>query len=266
MSQRKLSLFPKGAHQSKALLCAPQRPARGQGKMLKILRAKIGHSVILPVAPDVFGGIEFRSIGRKSGQDDLAVLFAQEIPNLATTMNRQAIPDDKQLSLDLAAQVREEVQHLWCTNSSRIQPEVKLPPGNAGNHRKLLPVKMKFQLWRLTAGRPSAADMWTLGDATFIYKDDGTMFAEGFFLRAGQVYRCQRRMASSSRSMALREGRWQLHPRWRSTFQTWPGWYVTPQVSRITPATRGKVQRQLLYPCASGPSSKARLICLWTPP
>jgi len=216
--------------------------------------------MIFPISPDIFRGIEFWRISRESRQEYLTALPFQELTHLAAAMNWQTVPDDQQFSANVAAQMSKEVQHLGSTDRPWIEAEVKLPPRNAGDNRKLLPVKMKFQLRRLPAGRPCSADMWTLGDTAFVYKDDGTALAEGFFLRAGQVYRFQRRMASSSRSMAFLEGRWQLQPRLRSTFQTWPGWYLTPHVSRITTATRGKVQRQLLYPCASGPSSKARLI------
>lgn len=214
-----------------------------------------------PVSPDVFCRIEFGRISRETCQEHMAALPFQKSPQLATSMNGQAIPNDKEFSSHLAAQMGQEVQHLRGADRPGIEAEVELPPRNAGDHRKLFPVKMKFQLRRLPAGRPCATDMRTLADAAFVYKDNGAALAKGFFLRAGQVYRFQRRIASSSRSRALLEGRWQLHPRLRSTFQTWPGWYVTPQVLRITTATLGKVQRLLLYPCTSGPSIKARLIC-----
>ena len=221
---------------------------------------------MLPVSPDIFRGVEFGRIGRETGQEHVTALPFQKTLHLAAAVNRQAVPNDQQFSSHLAAQMGQEIQYLGRADRSRIETEVELPPSNAGNHRKLLPVKMKFQLRRLPARRPCSTDMRTFADTAFVYKDNGTAFAEGFFLRAGQVYRFQRRIASSSRSKDLLEGRWQLHPRLRRTFQTWPGWYVTPQVSRITTATRGKVQRLLLYPCASGPSIKARLIrshCRW---
>ena len=224
MSQRKLSLFPEGAHQREVFLGSPQGSARCQGKVREVRRAQIGHGVILPVAPDVFGGIEFWCIGRESRQEDVAVLFVQEGPDLATAMNRQTIPDDQQLPSDLAAQAREEVEHLGGANRARIQPEVKPPPGNTGNDRKLLPAEVELQLRGLATRRPCPADMGTLGNPALVYEDDGSVFPEGFFLRAGHLYRFHRRMASSSRSTAFLEGRWQLHPRWRRTLQTWPGW------------------------------------------
>jgi len=260
MSQRKFSLFPEGTHQGEAFLCPSQGSACGHGEVRKVLRAEVGHAVVLPVAPDVLGGIELRSIGRKSGQEDLPGVSGQEIPDLATPMHRQAIPDDKQPPPDVAPQMSQEVQDLRCADRSGIQPEVELPPGNASNGRQMLPVEVKLQLRGLSAGCPGPADMRTFGNSTLVYENDGSAFSDGFFLRAGHLYRFQRRMASSSRSTALPEGRWQLHPRWRSTLQTWPGWYEMPQVSRIASATRGRVHRQLLYPWASGPSSRTRLI------
>src|SRR5665213_3437935 len=44
----------------------------------------------------------------------------------------------------------------------------------------------------------------------------------------------------------------------RSTFQTCPGWYVTPVVFSITSATRARVHRSVGYPFAFGPFWRAR--------
>lgn len=261
MSQRKLSLLPEGAHEGCAFLNTSQRTACRHGEVPEVLCAKVGHRMILPVAPYVFRRIEFRRIRRQRCQDDSSVLFGQEIPHFAAAMNRQAIPNDEKLVPDLAFQVGKEVQHLRSTDCSRIQPEVELPPCDSGDGRQMLPVEVEFQLGRLPARCPCPADMGTFGNPALVYENDGSALADGFFLRAGHLYRFQRRTASSSRSTAFLQGRWQLQPRRRRTFQTWPGWYETPQVSRIAVATRGRVHRQLLYPWASGPSSNTRLIC-----
>ena len=63
-------------------------------------------------------------------------------------------------------------------------------------------------------------------------------------------------MASSSRSVARRAGRWRLHPIWRSTRQTWPGWYFTPVTCSITSATRASVHNSVGNPLALGPFSR----------
>ena len=64
-------------------------------------------------------------------------------------------------------------------------------------------------------------------------------------------------MATSSRSVAWRAGRWRLHPIWRSTRQTWPGWYLTPVTASITSATRASVHSSVGYPLAVGPLRSA---------
>lgn len=260
MSQKKLSLFPEGTYQREPFLHPSQESAGGHRAVRKVFRAEVGHAVVFPVVPDELGGIEFQRIGRKSGQEDLSGVSGQEIPNLATTMNWQAIPDDKQQPTDLPPQMSQTVQDLRGTDRSGIQPKIEPPPSNASNGRQMLPVEVKLQLWGLSAGRPGPADMRTLGRSALVYENDGSALSESFFLRAGHLHRFQRRMAFSSRSTTFPEGRWQLHPRRRSTLQTWPGWYEMPQVSRIASATRGRVHRQLLYPWASGPSSRTRLI------
>ena len=54
--------------------------------------------------------------------------------------------------------------------------------------------------------------MRLLTQSAFVDEDDRTFFFAGFFLMAGQVLRCQPRMASSLRSRALPTGRCGLQP------------------------------------------------------
>ena len=78
------------------------------------------------------------------------------------------------------------------------------------------------------------------------------------FFNLGQRSFTQRSMASSSRSVAWRAGRCRLQPIRRSTFQTCPGWYLTPVTFSITSATRARVHRSVGYPFALGPFWRAR--------
>lgn len=262
MSQRKFSLFPESAHERDSFLGAFQSAACCRSEVREVFGAEIGHGVTLPVTPDVLGRIQFWGIWRKSRKKDSTALSTKEFSDFPAAMNWKSVPNDEQPSPDLTTQMMEEVEYLRRADCARIEPKVELPPSNTGNDGELLPIEVKLQLRCLTPGCPCSADVRALRDSTLIYKDDGSAFSEGFFLRAGHLYRFQRRMASSSRSMALPEGRWQLHPRIRSNLQTCPGWYVTPHVLPMASAIRGSVQRPLLYPCASGPSSKTR--CIFT--
>jgi hypothetical protein len=121
---------------------------------------------------------------------------------------------------------------------------------------------MELQLRRLATRRPCATNMGTFRQSALVDKHEGATLPEGFFLRAGQVYRFHRWIASSSRSMAFPAGRWQLQPNERNTRDTWLGWYETPQNCSITIATRGKVHRPLWNPWDCGPSWRTRF--RWT--
>lgn len=228
---------------------------------MEVFGAEVGQLMTFPEAPDVFRGIEFRGIRREGGQNHPAILPGHQVSNAATSVNRQSIPNDQQMAVNLAAQMAEKIHNLRSFDGPRIQAEIELPPRDAGDGRKILPVEVERQLWRLSTGSPCTTDVGTFRKPAFVYEDDGPPLPEGFFLRAGQVYRFQRRMASSSRSRAFRAGRWQLHPKTPSIFDTWPGWYETPQMSWMVLAIRGKVHSPLLYPWASGPSSNTRRRC-----
>jgi len=76
-------------------------------------------------------------------------------------------------------------------------------------------------------------------------------------LTCGHVSSRQAVIASSSRSRARRSGFCGLQPRSRSTYQTWPGWYLTPKWVSITRATRSRVHKSVAKPATSGPCRKS---------
>jgi hypothetical protein len=154
--------------------------------------------------------------------------------------------------------VPEEIHNLRCANRTGIQTEIESPPRDSGNHREGFPVEMKSQLRGLAPRGPRTTHMRAFTQSAFVYKDDRSRFPAGFFLRAGHWYRFQRRIASSSRSIALPTGRWQLQPSSRSTRHTWPGWYLTPHSFSMISATRGNVHNPVSYPWACGPSCRIR--------
>jgi hypothetical protein len=257
-SQRKLGLFPESPDKGRALLHSSQRLSGMTGEVVKVFGAEVGHLMAFPVTPHIFGGIKFRGIGRQPRQMDTPVLLGQEVTHTAATVSRQPIPNDQDLSLDVALQMAEEINNLWRLDGAGVETEVELPPGDASDGREALPVEVKLQLRGLTARSPCAANMGAFRKTAFVYEYDGSSFAAGFFLRAGQVYRFQRRIASSSRSIAFLEGRWQLQPRPLRSLETWAGWYETPHTSWMTRVIRGNVHRLVPYPRASGPSMSTR--------
>ena len=89
-------------------------------------------------------------------------------------------------------------------------------------------------------------------EPALVLEDDPSVPGPGVFFTLGQRSLTHCSMAASSRSRARRAGRCRLHPIWRSTRQTWPGWYFTPVTRSITSATRASVHSSVGKPLAFG--------------
>ena len=100
--------------------------------------------------------------------------------------------------------------------------EIETPERHTGRHRDGFPVEVILQDRRLTTGCPRPATVWALAQSAFVDEDNRTPFFLGFFLIAGQVFRCHSRMASSLRSNARPAGRCGLQFSCRNSFQTCP--------------------------------------------
>jgi hypothetical protein len=148
-SQKELGLFPESPDKGRAFLHSPQGLSGMPGEVAKVFGAEVGHLMAFPVAPDIFGGIEFRGIGRQPGQMNAPLLLGQEVAHSTATVSRQSIPNDQDLSLDMPLEMAEEINNLWRFDGAGIKAEVELPPGDARDGRKALPVEVKLQLRRL---------------------------------------------------------------------------------------------------------------------
>ena len=135
-------------------------------------------------------------------------------------MGLRTIPDHQQLAWQVAQQMTQEVHYFGRANGSLVKPEIEVPPSDAGHRREQLPIEMILQHRSLSARGPGAHPMGPLAQPALVDKDDGTPFAERFFLIRGQPTRFQSRMAFSSRSSARPLGRWQLQPSRRRMRQT----------------------------------------------
>jgi len=189
-----------------------------------VLGADVGKLVLLPVPPDVFHRIKFRSVARQVLGLDVAVGVADELLYERATMCRQTVPNDQQRTMNVTHQRLEEVDHLGSADPLGIEPEVEVAKGDAGGRRKLLPIEVECQNGRLSARRPSAAAIRLQAQSAFIDEDDRALLCLGFFLRAGQVVRFHVRIAFSLRSRAFPTGRCGLQLSACSNFQTWPSW------------------------------------------
>src|SRR5689334_902225 len=263
-SQRKLGLLPECPDQRRASLAAPQLTTGFLAQMRDVLGTEVRQGVTFEVAPDVFGRVEFRRVGGQSRQHDVSGRTLHVVLHPPAAMHRQAVPDHQQPAFHLAAQVAQELHRLRGFDAAAIKPKVKLPPGDAGNHRKISPSVIESQLGRLADGCPGAHDAGTFREAAFVHKDQRAAFFQGLFFSAGQVCFFQRAIAFSSRCVALSIGRWRLQPRRPSSRQTWPGCRRTPLCRWINWATRGKVQRSLRKPWACAPWTRAfSSFCRW---
>src|SRR5205823_11389481 len=209
--------------------------------------------MMLPVSPDVLHGIKLRSIGWQTLKADGAGLLGHKVFNQPATVGSGAIPDHQQLSFDVTFQMGEKLNDLGASDIAGIQLKVKVPPGNSGDRRKLLPVKRVLQHRSLSFRGPCPTTVWPLTKPALVNEHYRAPLALGFFLTSGQRLFCQRLMAGSSRSRAFPVGRWQLHPSFFNNQLTCPAWYFTPKSCSISSATRSSVQRLVSYPNASAP-------------
>ena len=175
--------------------------------------------MLLPVGPQIFDWVQFRSVGGQKLDPNPPTLLPDEVPNCAAAVRCQSVPNDQQLPGYVAEQMGEEQDHLRRTNGARKETEVKVLPGDPCHSRKRLPVEVVLQHRRLCFGRPGAAAVRPLAQSALVDEDDGTAFLAGFFLISGQCFCFHSRIRSSSRSSARPVGRWQLQPNCRKMRQ-----------------------------------------------
>ena len=181
-------------------------------------------------------------------------------------MRRQPVPDqDDRLAPEMPLEVSQEGDQRAIGIAARLR--LKEEPGAApipskgqrAGHRQALPVAADMrQDGRFPPRRPGAADDGLLRETALVLEDDPGPPAPGVFFSCRQRRVFQVSIACSSRSRARRVGRWSDQPSRRSSRQTWPGWCRTRVSRSITSATRGRVQRSVLNPCARGPFRRAR--------
>lgn len=221
--ESEFGLFPEGTNECRPALGATECSAGFAGQVHQVLRAEVGQGMAFQMPPDVFGRVEFGSVSRQPGQVQAITDRSDEVLDLTAAVCRQAVPDDQQLAPDLAQEPAEEIDDLRRLDRPTIEPEVELPPRDSGDHRQFPPVEVKRQLRRLPAGRPRSAYRGLFTQSAFINKHEGSAFVPGLFFSAGHVYRFHRAIASSSRSCAFPQGRWQLQPNRPKTRHRWAG-------------------------------------------
>lgn len=107
----------------------------------------------------------------------------------------------------------------------------------------------------MASRRPTSANKGAHHESAFVEEDDRRFAALGVFLALSQSSCTQRRIPSSSRSMARRVGFCGLQPGPCSSRPMWSTWYCTANRRSINSATRGQVHRSIPKPAATGPLS-----------
>jgi len=133
----------------------------------------------------------------------------------------EAIPDQHVRALQFLVQMTEKGDDLHAADLGLgVQAKVKPRAIAAGRHRQggdgryLLQISPPLHQHRRLAPRlPTPADQRPHEQAAFIEENQSGVQPVGFFLRVGQVCLIQRRIPSSSRSIARRAGFCGLPPR-----------------------------------------------------
>ena len=120
-------------------------------------------------------------------------------------------------------EVAEKRDHLGTFDATGMDLKIEPPEGQSTDDRKALPVEGFVEHWGAPTRGPCADPRGAGAQAAFVNKDDSAALPGGFFFKAGQSTRFQRRIAFSLRSTARRSGRWQLKPLAPSRRQTCPG-------------------------------------------
>ncbi len=189
----------------------------------EILGAEVGHFVLLPVAPDVLGGVQLGRVRREILEREAPALRRDVLADEAAAVGGEVIPDDEQLPRQMPLEVLEKLDHLRRLDGPREEAEVEVPPRHPRDRREQFPAEVILQDGRLPARRPGPAAMRPLGQSALVDEDERLPVGGSVFFSAGQRTRFHRRMAASSRSSARPVGRWQLHPSCLRSRHTWPG-------------------------------------------
>lgn len=178
--------------------------------------------MLLPVAPDVLDGVQFRRVGWKIGSGNPALQTSNVLLHQPAAVSRQTIPHDQQRLTKVTHQGRKEIHYLLLLDGTFIDAEVEVPQREPRSYRKSLPAEVVLQDGGLSAGCPGTATMRSLTQSAFVDEDEDTPLPARFFFSSGHTFFFQLRICSSLRSRARPSGRCGLQPRPTRTFQTWP--------------------------------------------
>jgi hypothetical protein len=197
----------------------------GEGELVTIAGAAIGEPP-LGERPHLLVGVEFRRVGREVLEPEPGDATTQFV-NRREAMKSEAIPQHDHRAAQMLQQVGEEATDLGQADvvMMPLVVEAEVLPDRAdretGDDRDAVVALPMAQQRRLAAWRPGAEHGGCQHEARFVYEDEVGPQPNRVFFTRGQVLRCQRAIACSSRSRARRSGLWQLHPHWAKSQLTW---------------------------------------------
>lgn len=196
----------------------------------QMVGAEVGHVCVGNIGPEVLYRIVLWSVGRKKLCRQPCALSVQISFRFATAMCHQAIPQqNKPPAFEISAHRCQKYLHVRTFDCSGLEPQGQAYTSAArggdqhSDRRKLFPVEVLDQDGRFPLRSPSSTHGGLLRKAAFVQESYKSTQFFCFFLIRGHFCRIQRRMSTSSLSLARRAGRWQLHPNPANNFHTCPG-------------------------------------------
>jgi hypothetical protein len=196
----------------------------GIGEFERVLGCEVRKRVHLEVSPSGFHGVEFRRVGRK--EFDVEVARPVKHPDhWPTSMHVEPVPHEKDGTLDLTPEVSNELGQPYAVDvATGPDGKVERDPTSPRRHRQrsdnrgLFSVASRLRKNRCLASRgPGPAHERCEEKPALIKENDVCVQSPRFFLMRGQSTLIQRRIAASSRSRAWRSGFCGVQPNDRRT-------------------------------------------------
>lgn len=187
------------------------------------IRVPVGQWILFQPAPDIFHGIQFRSIGRKEGARQ-ALRGADKLLNGPGPVDGEVVPDHDEGSTEFDFQLFEEGPgffgiHVVVGEQLEAQEDRvgDRSPTEGGDDRHFrMGASALIKQRRVAPRAPGAAHQGSHQESGFVEEGDPGPGISGFFLRAGQSFLTHPSIRSSFRTLARRSGFWGVHPReWR---------------------------------------------------
>src|SRR5258706_4753234 len=242
----------------RALMAQPLfGPAQRERQLPQVAAAQIAQLDALEIVPDALVRVQ---LGGVAGQ--LLQVHAsgtaprQEVLDGLAAMNGRPVPDHQELATDLAQQHAQEADDIRRVVGTLLGLQEQAPVRReAADRREMVMSERHAQQRRLPTWCPGPHGQGQPVEARLVYPDDGASFVGRFFSSAGPRCCHQAWMAASLRCAAPATGRCTRCRTACKSPLTCAGWYLQPNVRRMTSATRLQGHTWPRKPYASGPRS-----------